>query len=415
MLHKVVLPGSTKTHLCEVIAWQFRLLECALDASNLSESDVQTWLVSHVKASVDQAENIVAWLCRRRGTNPGRLGKLQLFRNEQPEAHDEKKQWLTARKREADALLNGDPAQLEPLLYDKSAPVWRKAAAEFLERFYDDLTYGLPACLFTDLGEDAYTRDSFLKTFFSTNPGLCICPICDMTPLRTVVRGSFYVDVDHFFPKSVYPHLSVHPYNLVPICHVCNSGAKKAVDPLASPTGPRYRTSDIRLPYRSSTSLSEELLISLPTAGQPFALRTFALRAGVTSEQSIEAINDVLQRVFDIPQRWDKGIGTIGEIMFRRVREHLWFLETEPTSDQAQTYLDELLAMVEQHSSAKEPYSIAMIWWLVYLSNSDLSHADSPFLQEIKSWQEERRDQLLTLRERGKTLRAMITQLESDS
>jgi hypothetical protein len=111
--------------------------------------------------------------------------------------------------------------------------------------------------------------------------------------------------------------------------------------------------------------------------------------------------------VFDIPQRWQEARGTIGEIMFRRVREHLWFLETEPTAEQVQVYLDELLAMVEKHSSAQEPYSIAILWWLVYLSNSDLSQTDSPFLQEIKSWQAERRDQLKDLRNYGKTLRAI--------
>jgi hypothetical protein len=414
MLHKVVLPDINRLCLSEAVDWQLRLLQGALTVASVTEAEIETWLIKSEKIASDRAAEIATWLKPRRKGSVGRIGKLKTFREDAPAHTKDKQDWLIVRQREVVALLNGDSINLDALKYDEKAPVWMQAAAEFLERFYDDLESGLPACLFTHSNGKPFTRQIFLDNFFLANSGLCICPVCDTTPLRSLVRGSFYIDVDHFFPKSSYPHLSIHPYNLIPICHVCNSGAKKALDPLAHSHGPRYRTGDIRLPYRSSTSLSEELFISLPASDQSFALRTFALRSGVTSDQTIEAINDILQRVFDIPQRWDRGIGTIGEIMFRRVREHLWFLETEPTAEQAQLYLDELLAMVEQHSSAQEPYSIAMVWWLVYLSNIELSRADSPFLQEIRSWQTDRQHQLQILRQRGKALRNMISEQVSD-
>ena len=45
-----------------------------------------------------------------------------------------------------------------------------------------------------------------------------ICPFCGH---RNVVY------IDHFLPKSKYPHFSMTPINLVPICYECNSRAGK--------------------------------------------------------------------------------------------------------------------------------------------------------------------------------------------
>lgn len=415
MLHRVTLPDTTKACLTEAVSWQFRLLAAALAVPSVEAQAIETWLRNHEHIDEDQAGKIIEWLNSKRTGSPGRISNLKSFREDEddPDTLKIKQAWLEARKRESDALLQGEAVDLEVIEYGGNAPTWRRSAAAFLKRFYDDLDGGLPAELFAQSSRESFTRKIFLDTFFDTNSGLCICPICDMTPLRTMVRESFYVDIDHFFPKSLYPHLAIHPYNLIPICHVCNSGAKKALDPLANPVGPRYRTDSIRLPYHSTTSLGEELFISPPTPGQPFVLRTFALRGDVVSSHTIEAINDILLRLYDIPKRWQEGSDTIGEIMFRRVREHLWFLETEPTAQQAQTYLDELLTIIEKHSSTQEPYSIAMLWWLVYLGNTDLAQDESPFLQEIRSWQEERRNQLQTLRDGGKKLRAMITDTAS--
>lgn len=40
------------------------------------------------------------------------------------------------------------------------------------------------------------------------------CPYCNSSPVD---------ELDHFLPKSKFSRLSVTPYNLVPICHRCNS------------------------------------------------------------------------------------------------------------------------------------------------------------------------------------------------
>ncbi len=47
-----------------------------------------------------------------------------------------------------------------------------------------------------------------------------ICPFCNF-PTRTISQ------VDHFFPKAIFPSLSITVDNLVPICRDCNSKQNK--------------------------------------------------------------------------------------------------------------------------------------------------------------------------------------------
>jgi hypothetical protein len=80
-------------------------------------------------------------------------------------------------------------------------------------------------------GEAKLTRIAFLQAFWKTNPRLNVCPACD-DPKPDTVDVTPTDDVDHFLPKSIYPFLALHPYNLVPICGTCNSSCKLAKDPL---------------------------------------------------------------------------------------------------------------------------------------------------------------------------------------
>jgi hypothetical protein len=79
-------------------------------------------------------------------------------------------------------------------------------------------------------------RTEFLRAYEETgaNGTLYVCPICDKEISDGDVDENIAVcDLDHFFPKSVYPFLSVHPYNLIPACKECNSKFKGILDPLS--------------------------------------------------------------------------------------------------------------------------------------------------------------------------------------
>jgi hypothetical protein len=61
---------------------------------------------------------------------------------------------------------------------------------------------------------------------------LSTCPICNRNYIHTYESktGKCRADVDHYYPKSIYPFLSVCLYNFIPTCHICNSSFKGSID-----------------------------------------------------------------------------------------------------------------------------------------------------------------------------------------
>lgn len=58
--------------------------------------------------------------------------------------------------------------------------------------------------------------------------GVTVCPYCNRNYIHTIETnsGSTRAKLDHFYPKSLYPFLSISLYNLIPCCQVCNSDLK---------------------------------------------------------------------------------------------------------------------------------------------------------------------------------------------
>jgi len=84
------------------------------------------------------------------------------------------------------------------------------------------------------------------RAYRSANPGFGVCPAC----LGELSEGAnaTKIQYDHYFPKSIYPMLSVHPYNLVPVCSSCNN-SKGEKNPL-EPTGNKLHLNEVFVPYQ---------------------------------------------------------------------------------------------------------------------------------------------------------------------
>jgi len=50
-----------------------------------------------------------------------------------------------------------------------------------------------------------------------------VCPYCNRNYIFNFNKTQTTVELDHFFPKSNYPHLALNIYNLIPSCHTCNN------------------------------------------------------------------------------------------------------------------------------------------------------------------------------------------------
>ncbi|MFW3425931.1 hypothetical protein ACN9KI_03530 [Aliarcobacter butzleri] len=77
-----------------------------------------------------------------------------------------------------------------------------------------------------------YGYDKIDKLEFIQNINLGSCPYCNRNYIFTVnKKGSVKPEIDHFYPKSIYPYLAVSYFNLIPSCPTCNGfGAKEDKD-----------------------------------------------------------------------------------------------------------------------------------------------------------------------------------------
>lgn len=79
---------------------------------------------------------------------------------------------------------------------------------------------------------DNYRNNIFYGSWnaylFVFSSGIRTCPYCNrqyITPILTS-SGMMRGDLDHFVAKNQYPYFSMSLYNLVPVCHSCNSSFK---------------------------------------------------------------------------------------------------------------------------------------------------------------------------------------------
>lgn len=81
--------------------------------------------------------------------------------------------------------------------------------------------------IFVDYGYNKLNKLEFIK-----NIDLGSCPYCNRNYIFSInKRGSVKPEIDHFYPKSLYPYLAISYFNLIPSCPTCNGfGAKEAKD-----------------------------------------------------------------------------------------------------------------------------------------------------------------------------------------
>lgn len=100
-------------------------------------------------------------------------------------------------------------------------------ALGYHERIYDNFTKKLTPFGIEIL--DAFNYKGFRKSnraiWIANQLGLKSCVYCNTQYALTVEHGNktkMLFHLDHFFPKSVYPWLSLSLYNLIPCCASCN-------------------------------------------------------------------------------------------------------------------------------------------------------------------------------------------------
>ena len=92
--------------------------------------------------------------------------------------------------------------------------------------------------LATELLEKVFRYDTFSKRAVAvdilTEMGVSVCPYCNRQYTFTSKSGKVRAQLDHYYPKTLYPYLALSLYNMVPSCGICNQ-AKSSLNTLKTP------------------------------------------------------------------------------------------------------------------------------------------------------------------------------------
>lgn len=95
--------------------------------------------------------------------------------------------------------------------------------------------------IFTDFYESKWDDiENYSRYDFVIKHGLKSCPYCNRNYIFIVDKDGSKLrpEIDHFYPKSIYPFLAMSFYNLIPSCQICNHTKKDKdafIDKLKSP------------------------------------------------------------------------------------------------------------------------------------------------------------------------------------
>lgn len=404
MIHTAKLPAITLQRLKEIVYLQITLLKWASTEEELSEENCREWLQQR-KRFRSHAEKITQWVWQAEKTRRDPLVEYAKG------PATEKGTWSKALCHEALLLFQKSHGSIEITPQNEA---WQKAGTQFLQHFYNDFRKsGFPRCLFSAADGRSFAGQDFLKAFLSENKHLCVCPACDESQFFTYGRNTIRSEIDHYFPKSLYPHLSCHPFNLVPLCNLCNARLKGNRDPLKGPNG-RRKLEDIWLPYRDSGLFCQTYLETTLTS--PIGCTIFQRisgRSGTNLRDKIEALGEL----FDLPSRWDKKKHEVGEKLFRRMRNYFSAYYTSSSKNMVYeiiAQLDELLFIFHEEELAKEPFVYPMIWLLAKLINEELrineleEPEQTPLLREISAWLETKRQNAYQWQAEGRKIRGVL-------
>ncbi len=330
MLHPTELPDCADL-LEQVLDFQERLLEFGCRMPAITPDDFRAELGNEVFDWLDSTN------ARRKLFQP-----IYAFA-ELPQ--DEKESILADFRHDRTFWDNADDATFQfRLLGDDEN---RKMIRMWLIRYFDifSTTMGLDAAL---LGRNqSIGKGNWLQDYQEKNNRRITCAVCD----GSMNHG---VTVEHFLPKSRYPALSVHPYNLLPTCNKCNNG-KGEKYPLDG-----HNLTTVFVPYKDDVCSVAHLEFSDDGHGGEIVGL-----APNTPDPVIESQLQSFSALFDIPGQWQRNIHEISEIAWRGLRDYVTAIRDEGVTLERATMpdrLDRLCRRMESDWGTAHYYYPATEW-----------------------------------------------------
>lgn len=93
--------------------------------------------------------------------------------------------------------------------------------------------------------------------------GIEVCPYCQRNYITNYEKDDKEMttaDLDHFYPKSLYPFLALSLYNFIPSCQICNSRFKGSKDTYDSVYPYEESFDDLGAKFKTSKEIIYEIL-----------------------------------------------------------------------------------------------------------------------------------------------------------
>lgn len=336
-----------------------------------------------------RGEAIAKWIMTgRKGVRKTLVEPLSKFANSQPR---EKTQFITDAKNDIWLLYRPSETTLKVAILKDEPNEWRIGARDFLCEFYDLWQLGFPEFVFSSTRQ-RYSHQKFVQEFEKVNSDLYLCAICDGSAYHTKTESHIYTSIDHFFPRSIYPHLSCHPLNLIPICSFCNSYIKGKKDPLVL-NGQHLHLADLVLPYQKcGTAFRDQTYISVLKRDTRINRLQHPLRLELKPARDFQLGKkiDAFNNIYKVEERWSENLHEIEDQIFRRITQFLSLVDpvkltSEPSA--LNRYLKVLMSQIDLGNLGKEPYAFPFVWLLnSYISQIQDQKEDAPVFKALRNW-----------------------------
>lgn len=167
---------------------------------------------------------ILNYICKRKYKNIKFIDQVNLLLNSSIE---NLKKYYEIYKEQNNKIKKGN---LDIKLVDVSEPLKIIFKDFFYESFFNNETLWKKY-----MDNEPFSRKKFHENFKKEN-AIYVCPYCDIDTLNNIGNKQ----VEHFFPKSKYPFLSMNGLNLISSCYSCNlpsegKGIKNIKLPISMP------------------------------------------------------------------------------------------------------------------------------------------------------------------------------------